>query len=213
MESIRKICQHSRAKYWEGQAYDVFPEKKLVQIKTNDGKHFLVPYDKLVVAIGAQNATFGVPGVKENTNFLKSINDARKIRKEMMNLFEKASLPVVSDKERKKLLSFVVAGGGPTGVEFAAALYDFLHEDVAKYFPHLVPFANVSIIQSSEHILNAFAESISTFAEQRFKRNQINIITQARVTEVQPNKIIYKKKNAAPGETDIVELDFGLCVW
>jgi len=53
--------------------------------------------------------------------------------KKVINNLERASLPSISQEERKRLLSFVVCGGGPTGVEFASELYDMIHEDVLKY--------------------------------------------------------------------------------
>ncbi|KAI9332294.1 hypothetical protein DFJ73DRAFT_954544 [Zopfochytrium polystomum] len=212
-ESIRKICHHSRAKFWQAEAYDVHPELNMLEVRTQYGDRFLVPYDKLVIAVGAQNATFGVPGVKENTHFLKTTADARKIRYEILTNLERASLPTTPIEKKKQLTSFVVAGGGPTGVEFAAGLYDFIHEDIAKHFPELLPFVKVSLIQSGEHILNAFAEAISIYAEKTFRRQNINLITNARVIKVEPEVITYKLKNAKPGENETVALPFGLCVW
>ena len=81
--------------------------------------------------IGSQTNTHGVEGL-EHCHFLKSIGDARLIRRTVIDNFERACLPCTSDEERKKLLSFVICGGGPTGVEFAAELYDMLNEDLVK---------------------------------------------------------------------------------
>ncbi|KAJ3296133.1 hypothetical protein HK104_001941 [Borealophlyctis nickersoniae] len=214
LESIRKISKRCRAAYCEGDAYDVHFEHKMVEVVGLDGKHFLVPYDRLVISVGAQNNTFGVPGVKEHAHFLKTIQDARKLRYKLMNNFEIAALPTTSKEERKQLLSFVIAGGGPTGVEYAGELYDFLYQDLVQYFPHLLEDSvQVSIIQSGDHILNTFSEAISIFAEQQLQRENINVITNARVIAVEKDKIIYKKKGVPPGEQDIFEIPFGLCVW
>jgi NADH dehydrogenase FAD-containing subunit len=74
-----------RGTYLEAEATDVIADKRLVKVKSTskvDGTEhsFLVPYDKLVFAVGAQNSTMGVPGVQENTVFLKTIADARLLR-------------------------------------------------------------------------------------------------------------------------------------
>ena len=78
-----------------------------------------MPYDKCVIAVGSVSNPHGVPGL-ENAYSLKTVEDVLKIRRHIMDSFERASLPSTSSEERKRLLSFVVCGGGPTGVEFAS---------------------------------------------------------------------------------------------
>ena len=69
--------------------------------------------------------------------------------------FEKASLPITTPEERQRLLSFVVCGGGPTGVEAAAEIYDLCQEDIMKYYPKICrQEVSIHVIQSGEHILN-----------------------------------------------------------
>ncbi|KAF8950988.1 hypothetical protein BGZ46_004221 [Entomortierella lignicola] len=153
--------------------------------------------------------THGVEGM-EHCNFLKSITDARDIRKKLIENFEKASLPTTTDEEKRQLLSFVVCGGGPTGVEFAAELYDFLSEDLVGYFPAIPPEeVKVYMIQSASHILNTYDLKISEMTEAKFKRENINVITGARVNKVNEKSIIYKDK--ATGKE--VEIPFGVCLW
>jgi NADH dehydrogenase FAD-containing subunit len=66
--------------------------------------------------------TFGLPGVEEHCLFLKTTTDARKIRQRIVECFEHAEQPTTSHEEKQNLLHFVIVGGGPTGVEFAAEL-------------------------------------------------------------------------------------------
>jgi NADH dehydrogenase len=132
-----------------------------------DGKRFYVPYDKVIIAVGSRSITFGIKGVEEYTHFLKTINDVRKIRAKLLANFEKASLPTISETERQRLLTFVVCGGGPTGVEFAAEMYDLVTEDMAKYFPHLSDYVQVYIVQSQDHILNTYDLRISKYAQDK----------------------------------------------
>src|SRR5271170_4876540 len=136
VEPIRKLLTRSRAHYIEAHAEDVDMSNKLVLVNQTDKngceQKFYVPYDKLVIAVGSDTNTHGVDGL-EHVHFLKTILDARGIRNHLMDNFEKACLPTTSDQERKELLSFVVAGGGPTGVEFASELADMIDEDLIPY--------------------------------------------------------------------------------
>ncbi|KAF7028116.1 hypothetical protein CFC21_040078 [Triticum aestivum] len=96
---------------------------------------FMVDYDYLVLALGVTVNTFNTPSMMEHCHFLKVVEDAQKIRKSVIDCFEKASLPNLSEEEKRKILHFVIIGGGPTGVEFAVELHDFLVEDLVKLYP------------------------------------------------------------------------------
>ena len=85
-----------------------------------------------MVACGSVSSTHGVPGL-ENCFQLKTIADAQAIRRRILDNFETACLPTTTAEERKRLLSFVVCGGGPTGVEMAAEIYDLCQEDIVNY--------------------------------------------------------------------------------
>lgn len=149
----------------------------------------------------------------ENCHFLKSIDDARDIRNKVLENLECACLPTTSDAERRRLLSFVVSGGGPTGVEFAAELFDMLNEDLLHSFPKILRNEiSVHVIQSRGHILNTYDEALSKYAEARFAHDQVEILTNSRVQEVQPDRIIFSQKDEA-GNTVTKELPMGFCLW
>ena len=113
----------------------------------------------------------------ENCHFLKDITDARLIRNQVISNLEMASLPTTPDEERRRLLSFVVSGGGPTGVEFAAELFDMFNEDLCTFYPRLLRNEiSVHVIQSRSHILNTYDEALSKYAEVSLQQNeQFNI--------------------------------------
>jgi len=76
--------------------------------------------------------------------------------------FEKASLPTTTPEQRRRLLSFVVCGGGPTGVEAAAEIYDLCQEDIMQYYPKICrQEVSIRVIQSGEHILNTVSRILS----------------------------------------------------
>ncbi|KAH9883777.1 hypothetical protein F4778DRAFT_616384 [Xylariomycetidae sp. FL2044] len=216
VEPIRRILARIGGHYLRAAAEDVDFSRKLVEVSQIDSKgeevHFYVPYDKLVVAVGSVTNPHGVKGL-ENCHFLKDINDARMIRNQVMRNLELANLPTTSDDERKRLLSFVVSGGGPTGVEFAAELYDLLNEDLTRRFPRLLRNEiSVHIIQSRSHILNTYDETLSKYAEERFARDQVQVLTNSRVKEVQKDKIIFSQKND-DGTLVTKEIPMGFCLW
>lgn len=161
---------------------------------------------------GSKTRTHGVEGL-EHVNYLKSVNDARLIRSRVIENFEQACLPTTTDEERRRLLSFVVCGGGPTGVEvrvvpdpttidtsedrradcrmeFAAELFDMLNEDLTLRYPRILRNeVSVHVVQSRSHILNTYDEALSRYAEKRFARQQIDVLTNARVARIEKDKV------------------------
>ncbi|KAH9836093.1 FAD/NAD-P-binding domain-containing protein [Rhodofomes roseus] len=166
--------------------------------------HFTLRYDRLVVAVGAYNQTFNVPGVKENAYFLKDVTDARAIRARIIECFEQANQPTITDDDRRKLLHFCIVGGGPTGVEFAAELHDFLHTEVKRHFPALHRFARISLFDVAPTILGSFDQGLQTYATQKFQREGIRLLTQHHVERVEPGKMHVKEQG---------DVHFGLLVW
>lgn len=86
---------------------------------------------------------------------MQEVEDAQKIRRSVIDCFEKAILPSLTEEERRTNLHFVIVGGGPTGVEFAAELHDFVQEDLVKLYPSVKDLVRISLIQSGDHILNS----------------------------------------------------------
>jgi len=216
VEPIRRIVNRLRGHFLQAEAVDVDFGKQLLEVSQVDAngvkQNFYLPYDKLVVGVGSTTNPHGVKGL-ENCHFLKTIDDAREIRNRVLHNLELACLPTTSDAERRRLLSFVISGGGPTGVEFAAELFDMLNEDLNKSFPKLLRNEiSVHVIQSRSHILNTYDEALSVYAENRFSHDQVDVLTNSRVKEVQPDRIIFTQKTEN-GETVTKEITMGFCLW
>ena len=163
-------------------------------------------------AAGSTSNPHGVKGL-ENCHFLKTVEDARGIRDRILHNLEAACLPTTSDEERRRLLSFVISGGGPTGVEFAAELFDLLNEDLGRSFPKILRNeVSVHVVQSRGHILNTYDEALSKYAEARFAHDQVEVLTNSRVKEVLPDKILFSQKDQN-GETITKELPHNFCLW
>ncbi|KAH8696108.1 putative NADH-ubiquinone oxidoreductase 64 kDa subunit [Talaromyces proteolyticus] len=215
VEPIRRIVHRVRGHFLKAEAEDIDFSSKLVEVSQLDAngkrQHFYLPYDKLVIAVGSTTNPHGVKGL-EHCNFLKTIDDARQIKNKVTENMELACLPTTSDEERKRLLSFVICGGGPTGVEFAAELYDLLNEDLRVNFPKILRNEiSVHLIQSRGHILNTYDEALSKYAEARFAHDQVEVLTNSRVKEVKSDKILFTQ--VEDGVTVTKEIPTGFCLW
>jgi NADH dehydrogenase FAD-containing subunit len=153
-------------------------------IKDTRRESYAVPYDTLVIAVGAYPQTFNTPGVSTHAHLLRTATDARRIRLRLLSLFEHASRPDVSRTLKKKLLHFAVVGGGPTGVEFAAELHDFVHEDLPRLYPDLVPLVSITVYDVAPTVLPMFERDLARYATELFKRQGIKVRTEAMIKEV-----------------------------
>ncbi|CAL5211842.1 unnamed protein product [Lathyrus oleraceus] len=216
VEPVRNIIKKRKGeiKFWEAECVKIDAAGKKVFCRSNienlvGSGEFSLDYDFLVVSVGAQVNTFNTPGVKENCHFLKDVEDAQKIRLSVIDCLEKAVLPSLSEEEQRSNLHFVIVGGGPTGVEFAAELHDFIQEDLIKLYPTVKDKVKITLIQSGDHILNMFDERISLFAEQKFTRDGIEVQTGCRVLSVNDKEITMKVKSTGA----ICSMPHGLIIW
>ncbi|RYG99048.1 hypothetical protein EON65_50725 [archaeon] len=172
-----------------------------------EGYTFDLKYDILILAPGSETNTLNVQGVLNNPNvfFLKQLRHARAIRNRLIDCFERASSPAVtSDAERRTLLTFLIVGGGPTNVEFASELHDFIAGDVAKWYPDLLPFVSIKLIEASGHILGTFNEALVGYVEKLFFSRHINLLTSRTIKTVKENTAFL---------SDNTTIEFGMMVW
>ncbi|MCI0707618.1 MAG: FAD-dependent oxidoreductase [Ignavibacteriae bacterium] len=178
--------------------------KAIVCEGTADAQQFKLSYEYLVIAVGSKSNTYGIPGVEQHTLPLKELADARAIRQRIIECFENAASPSVSDDERRRLLHFVVVGGGPTGVEFAAEMNDFLVDDLRKVYPGLLAFVQITVLEGAHQLLGTFDETLQDYTRRMFLRQRIDVRTDSLVVRVEKEKIILQDGSAVP---------FGLAVW
>ncbi|XAR68047.1 NADH:ubiquinone reductase (non-electrogenic) [Bertholletia excelsa] len=217
VEPVRNIVKKKglRVQYREAECIKIDAANKKVYCRSRQDSNlggeeeFSVDYDHLVIGIGAQANTFNTPGVEENCHLLKEIEDVLRIRRTVIDCFERASLPIISDEERKRILNFVVVGGGPTGVEFAAELHDFVIEDLAKLYPTVKKYVKITLFEAADHILNMFDKRITAFAEEKFQRDGIQVKTGSMVVKV-TDKEIYTRER---GTGEIQSMPYGMVVW
>ncbi|MBZ0204207.1 MAG: FAD-dependent oxidoreductase [Ignavibacteria bacterium] len=202
IEPIRNI---KKAKYIQALCKDIDElNNRIFCEDTDTKKEFTIEYDLLIISVGETTNTYNIEGVDKYAFFLREVADARKIRIKVIDCFENASLPNITDEERKSYLRFVVCGGGPTGVEFAAELHDFIEEDVRRKYPGLDQYIEVILIEAGETLLNSFDKKLSEYTMKIFKRQKISVKTNSNITKVTQSEIFVSDGN---------NFNYGLLVW
>jgi NADH dehydrogenase len=143
-----------------------------------------VPYDQLVIAAGATHSYFGQDGWQAFAPGLKSIEDALAIRRHILTAFERAELAGEGGAPGS-LTTFVVVGGGPTGVEMAGAIAEIARDALKSEFRHIDPAAaRIVLIEAGPRILPSFPERLAANAARRLARYGVEVMTGARVIDI-----------------------------
>ena len=134
----------------------------------------VIPYDWLVLAPGSASSSFGIPGVAEHAFALKGLPDAVALRSHILACFERAAAdPGLLDEG---VLTVVVVGGGPTGVELSGALVELFGHVLAKDFPHLdVSRAEVVLLEAADHLLGAFSPPTRRLALETLRARGVTV--------------------------------------
>lgn len=169
-------------------------------------------YDYLVVGVGAQPSTFGIPGVAEHSTFLKEVSDSITIRKRLMDVIEAANILPKGDSERKRLLSIVVCGGGPTGVEVAGEIQDYIDQDLKKWMPEVAGEIKVTLVEALPNVLNMFNKKLVDYTKQVFQDTNIDLKTNTMVKQVNDKNVVAQVKDK-DGSTLIIDIPYGMLIW
>ncbi|MEZ4669378.1 MAG: NAD(P)/FAD-dependent oxidoreductase [Anaerolineae bacterium] len=150
-------------------------------------------YDTLILAAGVRHHYFGNDQWEEIAPGLKTVEDATQIRRRVLLAFETAEL-TANPEEVEKWMTFVVVGGGPTGVELAGALGEIANHTLKNNFRHIDPaHAKVILLEGSERILPPFPADLSAKAAESLRKLGVTVITGALVTDIQPDSVTYRK--------------------
>jgi NADH dehydrogenase/putative oxidoreductase len=143
-----------------------------------------LPYDYLVLATGATHGYFGRDDWQQFAPGLKRIEDATDIRRRMLTAFERAEA-TDDPEERRALLTFLIVGGGPTGVELAGAIAELARHGMEKDFRNFDPASSrVVLVQSGPRVLPTFPESLSAVAQRSLERLGVEVFTNSRVEAI-----------------------------
>jgi NADH dehydrogenase len=177
---IRKLlAKQNNAKVLLARATRIDTEAKVVEL--TDGA---LPYDYLIVAAGMTNSYFGHDEWETFAPGLKSLEDALEIRRRVLFAYEAAEREQ-SPEERMKWLTFVVVGGGPTGVELAGALSEIARRTMAKDFRSYDPTsARVVLVEGGKRLLSAFPDDLAAHAQRDLEAIGVEVRLSTRVTAI-----------------------------
>jgi len=140
-----------------------------------------LPYDYLVLATGAMHSYFGHDEWAEVAPGLKRIEDATRIRRRILIAFERAEL-ATDESKRRGLLTFVIVGGGATGVEMAGAIAEVARQSLAKDFRHIDPkTARIVLVEAGPRVMPAFPHKLSDYVVRTLTKKGVEVMTSTRV--------------------------------
>lgn len=170
--------------------------------------HGDVPYDYLILAMGSNTEFYGVHGAEEHAFRLKSLEQAIALRNHILTRFELAAHEPDPDAQRR-MLTFAVVGGGPTGVEYAGALAELIRTPIAKDFPDFnTGQARVVLLEASDGLLAGYPEPLRQYTFRRLARMGVDVRLRTTVARVEPQTVIFR--DAAPLPTETVVWSAGI---
>ena len=177
VRAILSKCKNMEVILAEVQSVDVAAKK----IKTTDME---IPYDFLILATGARHSYFGHNEWEKLAPGLKSLEDAIELRRRLLMAFEYAE-KITDEAARKAAMTFVIIGGGPTGVEMAGAIAEIARYTLAKDFRHIDPSqARVILIEGEPRLLASFPEDLSSSAMKQLVDLGVEVRTGVRATNL-----------------------------
>jgi NADH dehydrogenase len=178
------------------------PGRRRVFVHTTDGRDRELAYDQLVVCLGSTSRTFPIPGLREHAWGFKTLSEAMALRDQLVQCLEKAE--TTDDAEaRHSLLTFVMVGGGYTGVEGIAEL-----QDLAADLFHLYPRSRLHgmrfiVVEALDRLMNQVPKELERFADAELRRRGIEIRTSTTVERVSADSVELSSGEVVPTRTVI----------
>ncbi len=196
---IRRLLQ--RVEFFNGEVESIDHDQRIVKVSHGDMHHTHdLPYDHLVVALGAVTHDAGIRGVAQDALTMKTLHDAVKLRDRMIDRLEQA---VVEDsaEARRRLLTIVVAGAGFAGTETVGGVHDFL-EEAARWYPTLRrEEIRVVLVHSGAVILPELGVELGMYAQQQLTRRGVEVRLGARVASYDDACVVLTDGTRIPADT------------
>ncbi|ATL69577.1 NAD(P)/FAD-dependent oxidoreductase [Nocardia terpenica] len=179
------LRRHKGADVRVGTVVDIDADAAVLTYEAPEGRR-RIRYASLIAATGASQSYFGRDDFAEKTYSLKTIDDAKRLRAQIERVFAEAAGADAETRER--LLSFVVVGAGPTGVEVAGQL-----KELAKRYYHQE--VSVSLVEGAGAVLPPFGGSLSEYARDSLRGNGVEVLLDTFVTDIEPGKVTVRTKD------------------
>jgi len=183
-QPLRRALIRDGASFRRADLEAVDAEKRTV---TAGGREF--PYDHLVLALGAEPAYFGVPGVEEHAISIRGIGAGEEITNRVIECYEETTLAHGEVPESK--LTFVVIGGGATGVEIASELHSLVRDLLVPDYPNIDPRSvNIILIDRNKEILKELDPALRRVARKKLADLQVEVINEVKAQEITADRVI-----------------------
>lgn len=188
------LRRQDNAVVWLARAMDIDPVAKTVTLEIDDspgtaGTTRQLHWDWLIVAAGVQPGYFGNDHWKADAPGLKTIEDATEIRRRVFSAFEAAEHEP-DEARRRALMTFVVVGSGPTGVELAGAIAELARKTLRKDFRNInPPDARIRIVDGMDRVLPGFPGDLSERAQRSLQRLGVTVQMRTRVVDLSPDHV------------------------
>ena len=178
-QPLRRALILAGASFRRARITGIDPERKMIRAEGD----IEFPYDQLVISLGGQPNFFGIPGVEEHSLTMRGVEDAERVRNRVIERFEEVSLMRGEVPESK--LTFVVIGGGATGVEVASEIHSLVHEALAPDYPNIDPHrVRVYLLEALPNILPELDPALRRAARTRLVNERIEVMTGAMAEEI-----------------------------
>jgi NADH dehydrogenase len=175
---LRKKGSAGVVKFKQSRVQSIDVVKKVVSTDNEE-----LAWDYLVVALGSITNFFGMAEVEKNSLILKSLSDAISIHNHILDNYA-AALREEDEQLQCELLTFVVVGGGPTGIELVAAIQDFVRKALVREFPSLMSQTRVLLVEAQDALLSGMKAKMSELAISRLRSRGIEVLLKTRITKV-----------------------------
>jgi NADH dehydrogenase len=176
----------------------VIPDRNTVVLSTGE-----IKYDELVIAAGVSTNYFGMKNIQDNALPMKTLSDALRLRNHMLEQVEQASVEL-SDRERTKYLTAVIAGNGPTGVELAGMLADMQRDILYRDHPELKAGAvrpRIILVDGNDRVLSAMSGKTSAYANRSLSKMGIEIRFGLFVKDYSDGKVVFSNGDSVETKT------------
>jgi NADH:ubiquinone reductase (H+-translocating) len=194
-QAIRDLRGRRRFRFLRASVQRVDLETRQVHMQSGSSPQAAIPalgYDYLIVATGSRTDYFSIPGARENTLDFKSLEDAVVLRERMLDICEHAD-HTLDDEMRRKFLTFVVVGGGYTGIELVTEWHDLLFGYVAKRYRGIrAADIRLIVLEAGADILRGVHPSLAAHSRKRLDRKGIEVRTNTPVTKCIPGGVEIK---------------------
>jgi len=182
---LRQMARHRHIRFHKNKATRIDLSRREVHLHNN----LVEPFEALVIAVGSETEYYDVPGAAEHTRPFKTIVDAMTLRARVVELFEMAE-QAETREQRRRLLSFVIVGGGVTGVEVAAELTEMARETLLPKYPSLQRSdLSVTVIEAGERVGNTARPIHSAYVQRFLEHRGVVVRLRSPVARVEPNRV------------------------